>query len=66
MDEKRRAALAMRADVVAETRREIERSTSEATAKIRAQADQARASLDGEADQLASTIVERVLGRTLS
>jgi F-type H+-transporting ATPase subunit b len=66
MDEKRRAALLMRAALVADTRREIEQSTTDATAKIRAQADAARASLDGEADHLASSIVERVLGRKAS
>ena len=66
MDEKRRAALAMRAELVSQTRREIEQTTTEATDRIRAQADEARTSLERGADELASTIVERVLGRKAS
>lgn len=66
MDEKRRAALAMRAELVAETRREVERSTREATDRVRSEAEIARAQLDRDADALATTIVERVLGRKAS
>src|SRR5689334_6496715 len=56
MEDKRRAALAMRAELVAGTRREIEQTTADATARIRAQADEARRALERDADQLASTI----------
>lgn len=66
MDEKRRAALATRAELVAQTRREVERSTGEATGRIRSQAAAAQAELDRSADALAITIVERVLGRKAS
>lgn len=66
MDEKRRAALASRAELLAETRREIERTTDEASKRLAAQAATARGQLDREADDLASTIVERVLGRKAS
>ena len=66
MEENRRAALAVRAELVADTRREVERSTSDAAARLRAQAETARAALDREADALAGTIVERVLGRKAS
>jgi F-type H+-transporting ATPase subunit b len=66
MEENRRAALATRAEVVAQTRSEVERSVSEATATIRAQAESARVQLERDADHLASTIVERVLGRKAS
>lgn len=66
MDEKRRAALDRRAHVVAETRREVEQSMQDATTRVRTQADAARAQLDRDADNLATTIVERVLGRKAS
>jgi F-type H+-transporting ATPase subunit b len=66
MDEARRAALERRASLVAETRREIGRSLGEATERLQAQASVARTQLDREADALASTIVERVLGRNVS
>lgn len=66
MEEKRREALERRAHIVGETRREVERSLSEATYRLQAQAAAARAQLDRDADALASTIVERVLGRKAS
>jgi F-type H+-transporting ATPase subunit b len=66
MEEIRRAAQDRRTALVAETRREIERSVAEATARIQNQAIQARAALDRDADVLASSIVERVLGRKAS
>jgi F-type H+-transporting ATPase subunit b len=66
MDEKRRAALDRRADVVAQTRGEVERLMDEAGARVRTQAETARAQLDRDADALAGAIVERVLGRKAS
>ena len=66
MEENRRAALATRAELVAATRREVERSMGEATVRLRTQADAARAQLERDADALASSIVERVLGRKTS
>jgi len=66
MEENRRAALATRAELVAATRREVERSTGEATARLQTQADAARTQLERDADALATTIVERVLGRKAS
>jgi len=66
MDEKRRAALDRRAEILASTRTEVERTTSEATSRLRAQADAARKQIDRDADALAGTIVERVLGRKAS
>ena len=66
MEENRRAALATRAEVVAATRGEVERSMGEATVRLRTQADAARSQLERDADALASTIVERVLGRKAS
>jgi len=66
MDEKRRAALEGRAELVAGTRREVEKMITEATARVGRQSDAARTQLDRDADVLAATIVERVLGRKAS
>lgn len=66
MEEKRRAALERRAAIVADTRREIELSMQGANERVRAQVDAARAQIDRDADNLAATIVERVLGRKAS
>ena len=66
MDEKRRAALERRAAVVADTRREIELAMQGAKERVRAQVDAARAQIGRDADHLAATIVERVLGRKAS
>jgi F-type H+-transporting ATPase subunit b len=66
MDENRRAALERRSELVAATRSEIEKTMRDATARVQAQAAAARAQLDRDADSLAATIVERVLGRKAS
>ena len=66
MDEKRRAALDRRAEIVASTRREVERSMSDATGRVRTQATAARAALERDAVALATIIVECVLGRKAS
>jgi F-type H+-transporting ATPase subunit b len=66
MEEKRRAALERRAAIVADTRREIERAMHDANERVRAQVAAARAQIDRDADSLAATIVERVLGRKAS
>ena len=66
MEENRRVALATRADLVAATRGEVERSMGEATVRLRTQAAAARTQLERDADALANTIVERVLGRKAS
>jgi len=66
MEENRRTALATRAELVAATRSEVERSLGEASVRLRAQTAAARAQLERDADALAATIVERVLGRKAS
>jgi len=66
MDEKRRSALERRAALIADTRREIEKSTTEATERLRTQAAAARGQLERDAGQLATTVFERVLGRRAS
>jgi F-type H+-transporting ATPase subunit b len=63
MDEMRRKALERRAGLVADTRKEVEGLINGATDRVRAQAEAARTHLDRDADLLAATIVERVLGR---
>jgi len=63
MDDKRRTALDQRATLLTETRAGVERELSDATRRVKQQADEARASLDREADTLAGAIVSRVLGR---
>ena len=66
MEEKRRAALDRRAEIVGETRREVEQTMKSATDRVKAQADAARSQIDRDADALAAGIVERVLGRKAS
>jgi F0F1-type ATP synthase membrane subunit b/b' len=66
MDERRREALDRRAQLVAQTRSEVERSLDEAKARVQAQASTARAQLERDSDTMATSIVERVLGRNPS
>ena len=66
MDEARRAALDHRTELLAETRQQADASIADATARLRAEAAEARARLDRDADILATTIVERVLGHSAS
>ena len=63
MDDKRRAALDARAQLVGQTRAEAERELADASRRLRQDTDEARATLEREADALAGTIVSRVLGR---
>jgi F0F1-type ATP synthase membrane subunit b/b' len=66
MDEKRRAALERRAELVAATRREIEQTVHAATERLQTQTAVARQQIERDADALAASIVERVLGRKAS
>ena len=63
MDENRRAALDSRAALLSETRAIVERELGDASRRLTQETDQARATLDREADALAGAIVSRVLGR---
>ena len=63
MDENRRAALDSRAALLSETRAMVERELGDASRRLTQETDQARATLDREADALAGAIVSRVLGR---
>ena len=63
MDDKRRAALDSRAALVGETRAAAGRELADATRRLKQETEEARATLEREADTLAGTIVSRVLGR---
>jgi F-type H+-transporting ATPase subunit b len=66
MDENRRRANEKRAAVMAETRRDVDAQLAAASARLKAQAEEARAQLEQEADALGEAIVDRVLGRKAS
>ncbi len=66
MDDKRRRALARRAELLAETRTKVEAEIVAARESLHKQAAAARASLEQDANVLAGEIVERVLGRKAS
>ena len=66
MDEKRRRALARRAELLAATRAQVETEIVEARESLQKQAAAARARLEQDANVLAGDIVERVLGRKAS
>jgi F-type H+-transporting ATPase subunit b len=66
MDENRRQANEKRAAVMAQTRQEVDAQLAEASARLQAEAGNARAQLEKEADALGEAIVERVLDRKAS
>jgi F-type H+-transporting ATPase subunit b len=66
MDERRKAALDYRIEVLQQTREEAEASVADAAARLDAQTAEAKAELEREADRLGNVIVERVLGRPVS
>ncbi len=66
MDENRRLAGETRSALMAETRRDVDSQVADASARLKAQASEARAQLEKEADALGEAIVERVLDRKVS
>jgi F-type H+-transporting ATPase subunit b len=66
MDQARKAALATREQLLADTRAEVDSNLKTAVDQLRTETDAARASLDAEADALAQAITERVLDRKVS
>ena len=66
MDQSRRAALALREELIAATRNDADRALREATSRLEAEATEARARLRAEADTLGAAIAERVLDRKVS
>jgi F-type H+-transporting ATPase subunit b len=63
MDERRKAAEGHRAELMAKTKIEVDAQLADAKAALQAQADQARASLDQDAEALGRQIAAKVLGR---
>lgn len=63
MDERRKAAEGHRAELMARTKTEVATQLADARATLQAQADQARASLDKDAEALGRQIAAKVLGR---
>jgi F-type H+-transporting ATPase subunit b len=66
MDEARHAATARRTALLDDTRRQAESAIADAAARLRADAAAAREKIDHDAEALAATIIERVLGRHVS
>jgi F-type H+-transporting ATPase subunit b len=66
MDEMRRAAMNERAEILARTRAEAESQIAAASAKLGAEADEARRRLSADADALGAVVAERILGRKAS
>jgi F-type H+-transporting ATPase subunit b len=66
MDENRRQANEKRAAVMAQTRQDVDAQLADASARLKVQANEARAQLEKEADALGEAIVERVLDRKAS
>jgi F-type H+-transporting ATPase subunit b len=66
MDEARKAALATREQLLADTRAEVGANLKDAVDQLRTETDAARARLDAEAEALAEAITERVLERKVS
>jgi F-type H+-transporting ATPase subunit b len=66
MDEMRREALNVRAQILADTRAEAEAEIASAGAKLQASVDEARQRLAADAEVLGAAAAERVLGRKAS
>jgi F-type H+-transporting ATPase subunit b len=66
MDELRRVALERRQEMLSATRAEAERQITEATERIKAETEAARAQLERDAEALGAVVAERVLGRKAS
>jgi F-type H+-transporting ATPase subunit b len=66
MDEMRRTAMDERATILARTREEAESEIAAASAKLQAEADDARRRLSTDAESLGAAVAERILGRKAS
>ena len=66
MDEMRRAATNERAEILARTRAEAEAQIADASARLAAEADEARRKLTADAEALGAAVAERILGRKAS
>jgi F-type H+-transporting ATPase subunit b len=66
MDEMRRTAMNERADIMARTRAEADTQIAAASAKLKAETEEARRALSAEADALGAAVADRILGRKAS
>lgn len=66
MDEMRRTAMDERAAILVRTREEAEAEIAAASAKLQAEADNARRRLSTDAESLGAAVAERILGRKAS
>ena len=66
MDEMRRAAMAERAEVIAQTRAEADAQVAAASDRLKAETEEARRRLEIDADTLGGAVAERILGRKVS
>ena len=66
MDEMRRTAMDERAAILVRTREEAESEIAAASAKLQAEADDARRRLSTDAESLGAAVAERILGRKAS
>jgi F-type H+-transporting ATPase subunit b len=66
LEQARKAALATRERLLADTRDEVGQNLKTAVDQLRTETEAARARLDGEAEALAQAITERVLDRKVS
>jgi F-type H+-transporting ATPase subunit b len=66
MDDVRREALRRRTELLAATRKETETAIAEASARVQAEAADARTRLAREVDALGAAVAERLLGQKVS
>ena len=66
MDQRRRAALDERAAVLEETRQTVQTHLHEETATLRADVEQARATIERDSQALGAAVASKVLGRDLA
>ena len=66
MDDMRRSALSERADLMARTRAEADAQVAAASARLKAETEEAKRRLEVDADTLGGAVAERILGRKVS
>lgn len=66
MDDVRRAALDARGQILTQTRAEAEQQVAAATARLQADAEEAKRRLTADAEALGTAAAERILGRKAS
>ena len=66
MDEMRRTANNERAEIMARTRAEADAEVAAASNRLKAETEEARRTLEADADALGGIVAERILGRKVS